>query len=143
MSAMNAYWWAVMSACVWGGVPLIEKAGLARTAPITGVFYRSLGVLLGFLILSIAWVKPGEVRSVDMKSAILLMTGGLLASIVGQIFFYNALKLGEISKMVLVGGSYPVITFLLGILVFGESVNLYKILGAALVMAGLVLLKRS
>lgn len=98
--------------------------------------------MLGFLIFSAAWVKSEEVRLVDLKSALLLMLGGLLASVVGQIFFYNALKLGEASKMVLVGGSYPVITFLLGILIFGESVNFYKILGAILVMIGLLLLKR-
>lgn len=139
---MSAYGWAVMTAVIWGIVPLLEKAGLSRATPVTGIFYRSLGVVLGFLILSATWVKPGEVRSVDLKSALLLMTGGLLASVVGQIFFYNALKLGEVSKMVLVGGSYPVITFLLGILIFGESVNLYKILGAILVMTGLLLLKR-
>ena len=139
---MSAYGWAILTAGVWGIVPLMEKAGLSRAAPVTGIFYRSLGVVLGFLVLSAAWVKPGEVRSVDLKSALLLMAGGLLASIVGQICFYNALKLGEVSKMVLVGGSYPVITFLLGVLVFGESVNLYKILGAALVMTGLLLLKR-
>ena len=139
---MSAFWWAALTAGVWGVVPLLEKAGLSRMAPMTGVFYRSLGVALGFIILSIAWVKPGDVRSVDLRSAFLLMTGGLLASIVGQIFFYNALKLGEVSKMVLVGGSYPFVTFLLGILVFGESVSLYKVLGAALVMAGLFFLKR-
>lgn len=131
-----------MTAGIWGIVPLMEKAGLSRATPVTGIFYRSLGVVLGFLILSATWVKPGEVRSVDLKSALLLMSGGLLASVAGQIFFYNALKLGEVSKMVLVGGSYPVITFLLGILIFGESVNLYKIMGAVLVMAGLLLLKR-
>jgi len=138
---MNAFWWAVLSAAVWGIVPLVEKAGLIRTAPMTGVFYRSLGVVIGFVLLAVFWVRPAEMKMVDAKSAMLLMLGGFLASIVGQIFFYQALKAGEVSKMVLVAGSYPVMTFLLGILIFGESFTLFKAAGATLILAGLLLLK--
>ncbi len=138
---MSAWMWALLAAAVWGVAPLIEKAGLRQIAPMTGLFYRSLGVAVGLLILGCFVVKPQEIRSVDLRSALLVMAGGFLASIVGQTFFYNSLKLGEVSRVVPISGSYPFIAFILGILFFGESLTTMKFIGAALIVLGVWFLK--
>jgi bacterial/archaeal transporter family protein len=138
---MTAFWWAVLAASMWGVAPMLEKAGLAQAQPMAGLFYRCVGVMIGMVLVGTVLVKPEEIKSVDMRSAAFLVAGGFLASIMGQIFFYRALKAGEISKMVLVAGSYPVITFLIGIFFMNESLTLQKALGAFLVMAGLIFLK--
>ena len=139
---MNAFWWAVLSAGIWGIVPLMEKAGLERTAPMAGIFYRCLGVTLGAALLFVFAVRPAEIKAVDHRSAALLMFGGLLASVLGQIFFYQSLKTGEVSKMVFVAGCYPFLTFLLGVLFIHESFSLRKGLASALILGGLWLLKK-
>ncbi len=138
---MTAFWWAVLAASMWGFAPLLEKAGLSKAEPMAGLFYRCIGVMIGMVILGVFFVKPEQVKSVELRSALFLICGGFLASILGQTFFYRALKSGEISKMVLVAGSYPVITFIVGILFMHESLTIRKALGAALVMAGLIFLK--
>lgn len=138
---MSAWMWALLAASAWGVAPLIEKAGLRQIAPMTGLFYRSLGVAIGLVLLGCFVVKPQEIRSVDMRSALLVMAGGFLASIVGQTFFYNSLKLGEVSRMVPISGSYPFIAFFLGILFFGESLTLIKLVGATLIVLGVWFLK--
>ena len=138
---MNAFWWAILTAVIWGCVPLLEKAGLVKVTAFVGLFYRSLGVIIGILILSLFMVKPQEIKAIDLKSASLLILGGFLASFVGQICFYHSLKAGEISRVVPVSGTYPLIAFLLGVLLLGEAMTLPKILGALLVVAGIVVLK--
>ena len=138
---MSWFLWAFCAALVWGVAPLIEKTGLRHIAPMTGLFFRSLGVAIGLVLLAVFAVKPQEIRSADPRSALLLMTGGFLASIVGQTFFYNGLKIGEVSRMVPISGSYPFIAFLLGVLFMGESFTLLKFGGALLIISGIWLLK--
>ena len=138
---MKPWMWAVMAACVWGVAPLVEKTGLKNTAPMVGLFFRSLGVAVGLVFLGLFVVKPQEIRTVEWRSALLLMAGGFIASIVGQTFFYTGLKTGEISRMVPISGSYPFIAFILGVLIMGESVTALKVAGSLLIVLGVWLLK--
>jgi transporter family protein len=138
---MSAWAWALLAACVWGVAPLLEKFGLKDTPPMAGLVYRCFGVVLGLVFLCLFVVKPQEIRAVGMRSALLLMLAGFTASIIGQTFFYNSLKLGEVSRMVPIAGSYPFIAFILGILIFGEPLTLLKFAGACSIVMGVWLLK--
>ena len=138
---MSAFAWAALAALIWGVVPLFEKLGLAHTKPLAGLFYRCVGVVIGFVVLTLFMVKPHELRSVGLRSALLLALGGFLASFVAQICFYNGLKLGEMSRVVPISASYPFITFAIGVLLLGESLSLLKFGGVLLVVAGVWLIK--
>lgn len=138
---MNAFRWALLTACIWGVVPLLEKAGLAKLDPITGLFCRCVGVLGGMILLGLFIIRPHHITALNPGYAGLLVLGGFLASFVGQIFFYNGLKTGEASRVVPIAASYPLVSFVLGIVLMGESVNAVKLGGVALVVAGLWLLK--
>ncbi|MFH0838661.1 MAG: EamA family transporter [Candidatus Omnitrophota bacterium] len=138
---MNAFTWAILTAFVWGIVPLFEKAGLSKTAPLTGLFYRCIGVVIGLVLLTTFMIKPQQIKSIDLRSALFLILGGFLASFIGQIGFYNSLKLGEVSRVVPISGSYPLFTFLLGVLIFGESITWVKSFGIVLIVLGIWTLK--
>ena len=56
-------------------------------------------------------------------------------------FFYNALKTGEASKIVPIAGTYPLVSFLIGIIFLGESFTFVKAAGVMFVIAGLFLLR--
>lgn len=134
---MTSFYWAALAAFVWGIAPILEKSGLVRITPMAGLFYRCVGVLLGLVILLIFIVKPDEIKAVDIRSAFLLIAGGFLASFIAQIFFYNALKGGSVSTVVPLSGSYPLIAFILGVLLLGESFSIPKLIGVILVVAGI------
>jgi len=119
----------------------MEKMGLAKTQPFTALFYRSLGVVLGFLILGFFIVKPGEIRSVEPRSAALLILAGFVASFLAQIAFYHALRAGDVSRVVPVAGAYPLIAFILGVALLGENITLSKAAGMFFVICGAWLLK--
>ena len=139
---MNPFYWALGAALIWGCVPLIEKFGLMKIDPYTGLIYRCLGVAVGLIVLplwkteAIQWPFPE--KSLGM---ICLMMGGFLASVVGQIFFYNALKTGEASRVVPLAGAYPLVSFILGVILLGEKLTLAKLGGIGFVLMGVFLLK--
>jgi transporter family protein len=139
---MSAYLWALLASLVWGCVPFIEKLGLLKLDPVVGLFYRCLGVVVGISMLFI-WKAAAIKSSFGELHAgmIYLLVGGFLASVVGQIFFYNALKSGEASMVVPLAASYPLLSFLLGVLFLGEKVTLAKAGGLAFILMGIVLLK--
>jgi len=134
---MNAFIWAILTAVIWGIVPLVEKFGLLKVEPLVGLFYRSVGVFIGWILLGTLLLKPQQIKSVDIRSVPWFILGGFLASIVGQIAFYHGLKAGEISRVVPISGTYPLVAFILGVLIFGESISWVKLSGVALVIMGI------
>lgn len=139
---MKAFYFALMTAVVWGIVPILEKMGVARIAPLAGVFIRSCGVVIGIFIMAIFNNQAVRIAlKADPRTIFLLVLGGFMASIVGQIFFYNALKIGEVSKVVPIAGIYPLVAFLLGVIFLGETFTAVRLGGVAFVVLGLFLLR--
>ncbi len=139
---MSPFLWAVLCALVWGIVPILEKLGLAKVPVMAGLFYRCLGVLMGTVVLYF-WQMDAikEIFPKEGRGIIFLMAGGILASVVGQIFFYHALKSGEASQVVPIAAAYPVVSFILGIFFLGEQFTLAKLSGLLFIGLGIFLLK--
>ena len=139
---MKSYYFAILAAIVWGIAPIAEKMGLKNIEPMAGVLVRSAGVAVGAIVMSL--ISSSIFKSAlkaDPTTIIFLFMGAILASILGQIFFYNALKHGEVSKMVPIAATYPLVSFLLGLLFFGESFTVLKGLGVIFVILGVFFLR--
>ena len=139
---MKPYMWAILTAVTWGCVPIIEKMGLVRVPVWVGLFYRCLGVIVGIILLMV--FRFDEIRKavMDVPSGWhYLLIGGFLASIVGQVFFYFALRSGETSTVTPIAAAYPLMTFVLGVILLKEGVTLTKLAGVFFVILGVVLLK--
>jgi transporter family protein len=139
---MNAFLWALLTACIWGVVPLMEKVGLGNSSPTTGVIVRSLGVVVGLLLFGSSWSTWAALRSLSWSSILLLAGGGLLASFVGQLAFYRALKSGALSQVTPVAGAYPLIAAILGWLLLREPVTVSRVVGVILIVSGVSLLRQ-
>ena len=138
---MNAYILAILTALIWGIVPILEKIGLRGASPIAGLAVRCGGVILGLVCLLFFFPVWGEISKMSGKTLVYLFLGGFLASVAAQFFFYHALKIGDVSRIVPISGTYPLIAFILGIMILGEKITLAKTAGAVLVVIGLTLLK--
>lgn len=133
---------ALIAACIWGIVPLFEKVGLLRIDPLSAVLIRILGVIIGGIFLIIFRAKTLDtILHADVKTFSFLLLGGFLASFLGQIFFYRALKEGEISQVVPIAAAYPLISFLIGLIFLHEKFTLTKALGIIFVFSGILFLK--
>ncbi len=139
---MSAFLWAVVTACIWGVVPLMEKIGLGQAPPTVGVMVRSLGVVAGLLVFGWIWSPWAAMMSMSWWSILLLASGGFLASFVGQMAFYQALHSGAISQVTPVAGAYPLVAALLGWIVLREPLTMTRGLGVVCVVIGVLLLRR-
>ena len=140
---MTPFLSALTAALCWGFAPFLEKAGLRGVPdPVIGVFVRSVGVTLGTLVAFPFFVKTyGSLSGLPTRNLIYLGLGGILASLVGQTFFYRALKYGELSRSVAIGASYPVVACVLGLIFWKEPLTLSKACGVVLVTLGITLLR--
>ncbi len=139
---MTAFLWALLTAGIWGVVPLMEKVGLGSGSPTAAVVVRSFGVMAGLLVFGWTLAPVTALRSLSWLSVLLLMSGGFLASFVGQLAFYHALRSGAISQVTPVAGAYPLVAALLGWWVLREPLTLPRLAGVLLVVAGVFLLRK-
>ena len=140
---MDAFGWALVTAGIWGMVPVLEKIGLSLGAmpASVAVLVRSVGVLVGLVVCTIVWQPWAALRAVPWRAGLLLAAGGLLASFVGQLAFYQALRVGAVSRITPVAGAYPLVAALTGWLILREPFTPGRALGVFLVVAGVWLLR--
>lgn len=139
---MKAYLFALITACIWGIVPIMERMGLTKIQVLPGLLIRSCGVIVGAILLIIFRTQTLKAAlATDTKTFLYLFGGGILASFFGQFFFYQALKNGQASKVVPLAATYPLITFLIAVFFLHEQVTFQKVMGMLLVISGVLLLK--
>jgi uncharacterized membrane protein len=140
---MNWFGNALLAALCWGCAPFFEKAGLKGAAdPSLAVIARSGGVFLGTLCMIPLFPNTGkQLAAIPSRNLIFIGIGGVLASVIGQAFFYRALKAGEVSRAVSVGASYPVIAAILGLFIWREPLTVSKAMGVLMVVFGISLLR--
>ena len=139
---MSAFLWALLTAGIWGIVPLMEKTGLGTAPPTLGVMVRSCGVVVGLVLFGWLWAPWSAVRTLSWSSILLLAGGGLLASFVGQLAFYQALRTGAVSQVTPVAGAYPLVAALLGWWWLREPFTISRSLGVLCIVVGLILLRK-
>ncbi len=132
----------MLTALVWGFAPALEKMGLAgKIDPYLGVVIRSISVavlsVFGLLLMG----RIGSIVEVDLKSALFIAAGGIVAGLIGQFVFYSALKAGEASVVVPVAATYPLVALLIAVLFLGESFTWSKLVGIGLVVGGVIMLR--
>ena len=139
---MSVLGWSLVAALIWGIVPVMEKVGLGGPAASSaGVVVRSAGVALGALAVAAATSPWTAVTRMPKHSIALLALGGLLASVVGQLAFYQALKHGDVSRVAPLVGTYPLVAALLGWWLLREPLTAMRLVGALLVVGGVLLLR--
>jgi transporter family protein len=124
----------------FGSAPLFEKAALVGVSPIVGVFIR---VCFSIAYLSIALVASGKAKelfNVPAKNILLFAIDSILL-ITATFLFAKALKTVPVSKLSPLSSTYPLITALLGLLIFREHLSLSQMIGVLLVAGGVYLLK--
>lgn len=138
---MRAFLLALATSMIWGVVPIIEKTALKNTSPLIGLFLRSTGVIFGAAVFFAIFRPFQEFSQVNLRTYLLFFVAGLLASFLGQITLYHALKIGEASKVIPIAASFPLVTFLLSVIFLGEAFTLSKAFGVLLIVFGIYFIK--
>jgi len=98
-------------------------------------------VTISLLILTFLLGKGRTLVSLDGKSILLFGASGMMAGLLGMWTYYMALKMEATSKIVPIAACYPLITALLSVLILNEGVSVSRVIGTALIVSGIWLVK--
>lgn len=130
--------WAILTAVCWAGGAYFEKSGvkLGGFAPIMGVAIRTFVSVILLSILSYPFwpqLKESGIKPILM----IAIGGGVAAGAMGLLFFYKALKLGNISVVLPIAFCLtPVIGVILGAVLLREKLALAQYVGITLTILG-------
>jgi bacterial/archaeal transporter family protein len=132
---------ALISMAFAGFTSVIAKQGLTGISGELGLAVRTCFVAVFVLGFAIVVVARDEVGAVSRQNLFWLGLSGVTTA-VSWVFYYKALKLGEVSTVALIDKGSVVVAVTLAWLVLGERITLRIILGSLLILGGLVVVSR-
>ncbi|MDP3038850.1 MAG: EamA family transporter [Deltaproteobacteria bacterium] len=125
----------------WGMAAIFDKLALGKTSPFAGMMVRQF-ILTGILLaVGVGSGRLGNLGTLDGRSIVLFGLSGICGGAAGLWTYYHALRLGGASLVVPITATYPLIAVLLSWLILQESLTISRIIGTALIVLGVWLVK--
>ena len=133
--------YAIVSMAFAGFTSVIAKLGLAGISGDLGLAVRTCFVFAFVLMFAGAVVPIEQVRSLTPHNIGWLALSGVTTA-GSWIFYYKAIKLGEVSTVALIDKGSVVVALVLAWLLLGESLTAAKLIGGAMMLGGLLVIAR-
>lgn len=133
--------YAIISACFAGLTSVVAKQGLAGISAELGLTVRTIYVCVFVLIFAALAVSPSEIKSLQKVNYIWLAVSALTTA-GSWIFYYKALKVGDVATVALIDKGSVVIAILLAWWLLKEAITLRILLGAVLIIAGIFVIAK-
>lgn len=133
--------YAIVSMMFAGFTSVIAKVGLTGISGELGLAIRTCFVF-GF-VLALAWllVPRAELGAVTRHNLLWLGASGVTTTL-SWLFYYRALKLGEVSTIALIDKGSFVVAVILAWLFLKEEITARVVIGSVFILAGLVIVAR-
>jgi len=138
---LNYLIFALITAFLFGLAPIFGKLGLEDINPVFALCIRSFiisGIMLVYLLINNDLIS---LANINKTSWVLIAVEGICAALLGQLFYYYALKFGEASVVVPLIATFPLFTFIIATIFLGDKLSISKIGGIAFIIIGIVLLR--
>jgi transporter family protein len=137
---MNTWWvYALLSAFFAALTAVLAKAGIKGVNSDLATAIRTVVILVVAWAIAVGRGSVGELSALSGKNLLFLTLSGLATGL-SWIFYFKALQLGEVSKVASVDKLSVAIAIVLSVLFLGEVLTLKTALGAALIIAGTLVL---
>ena len=133
--------YAIVSMCFAGFTSVVAKQGLVGISAELGLTVRTIFVCVFVLIFAALSVAPAEIKALQKINYIWLAVSALTTA-GSWIFYYKALKVGDVATVALIDKGSVVIAILLAWLLLKEAITLRILLGALLIIAGLFVIAK-
>ena len=131
---------AILSAFFAGLTSILAKCGIKKTDSDLATALRTVVVAVFAWIMVFVVGSYKEITQIGITSLLFLILSGL-ATGASWIFYFKALSMGEINKVVPIDKSSTILTVLLAIICFGETSNLaVKLIATAILAVGIFLM---
>ena len=138
---MNEFAFAGIAMFFWGIAPILGKLGLSELQQLAALTIRSS--IITVLLLAAVTIRGqwGLITSAALKDVGFIGLEGICAALLGQLAYYYALRLGEVSRVSPIVSAFPLVALVFGIIILGEKLTIYKIIAAILILAGMLLMR--
>lgn len=131
---------ALLSALLAGVTSILAKCGIKKTDSDVATAIRTIVVLIFAWTMVLIVGSADSIRYIDIKSMVFLILSGM-ATGASWIFYFKALSLGDVNKVVPIDKSSTILTVILAIVCFGETDHLVvKIAGTVVLGVGIFLM---
>lgn len=130
---------ALLSMFFAGLTSVIAKFGLKDISADLGLAVRTVVVFIFVTLNFFAWQNVKEIGNLTKSNLIFLAISGLTTTL-SWIFYYRAIKIGNVSQVALIDKGSILITLLLSFMLLKEPVTAKILVGAGLILAGLIVL---
>lgn len=133
--------YAFISMVFAGFTSVIAKLGLSGITGDLGLAVRTCFVFVFVLMFAGVTVERAELQAVAPRNLMWLGLSGVTTAI-SWIFYYKAIKLGEVSTVALIDKGSVVVALVMAALILQEAITPAKLAGALLIVAGLLVISR-
>ena len=133
--------YAFISMFFAGFTSVIAKMGLTGISGEMGLTLRTVFVFMFVLIFAAIAVPKQEFGLITQHNLIWLALSSVTTSL-SWLFYYKALKLGDVSTIAIIDKGSFIIAVLLAWLVLREQMTLRIIIGCTLILAGLLVVSK-
>jgi bacterial/archaeal transporter family protein len=133
--------YAFISMCFAGFTSVVAKQGLVGISAELGLTVRTIFVCIFVLLFAVIAVAPEEIKSLQKVNYIWLALSAITTA-GSWIFYYKALKLGDVATVALIDKGSVVIAILLAWWLLKEAITVRLVLGALLIVAGLFVIAK-
>jgi transporter family protein len=133
--------YALISMVFAGFTSVIAKLGLSGISGELGLAIRTCFVFVFVLAFAAATVPASQLSALGRTNYIWLGLSGVTTTI-SWVFYYKAIKDGQVSTVALIDKGSMVVSVLLAALILKEQITARTLTGAALMVAGLLVIAR-
>jgi transporter family protein len=131
--------YAILSMVFAGVTAILAKYGLQNISADLGLVIRTAIIFLIVIILNFFGNKYKEVSNLTSLQLCLLLASGITTAL-SWIFYFRAIKEGTVSYVVAIDKASILITLILSFVLLKEPLTLKVLMGAALILVGMVVL---
>ena len=133
--------YALISMVFAGFTSVIAKLGLTGISGELGLAVRTVFVFVFVLAFAVAVIPSSQLSTLGRSNFIWLGLSGVTTA-VSWVFYYKAIKDGQVSTVALIDKGSVVVSVLLAALILKEQITVRTLTGAALMVAGLLVIAR-
>lgn len=133
---------ALLSAFSWASATILVRTGLKKLSPVGANILRLYVASTIFLTIFALTGNLGVFR-LPVKLLALAFISAQFGFVIGDYFYFGALKRMGVSRTVPITSTYPLWTILWAILFLGKKVEPHVIIGAVLVVLAIIVVKRA
>jgi bacterial/archaeal transporter family protein len=130
---------SIISMVFAGLTSVIAKMGLKNVSSDTGLAVRTIVVFVLVWVNVLAFQSTRDFKNLTKSDIIFLAISGVTTSL-SWIFYYKAIKIGNVSQVALIDKGSIIITLLLSFIILNEEFTWKIGLGAGFILTGLLIL---